>query len=88
MPKNVDDLHRRRNELMARLEEQGVATRQGTHAACLQRFYVERYGLAPKDEFFNSYAADRLSLALPLFPQLTEEEQDAVVAALAEAYRP
>jgi perosamine synthetase len=84
---NVDDLHRRRNELMTRLEEGGIATRQGTHAACAQRYYVERYGLAPKEDFFNSYAADRLSLALPLFPQLTEEEQDAVVAALAAAYR-
>ena len=29
---NVDRLHDRRNELMLKLEERGVATRQGTHA--------------------------------------------------------
>jgi dTDP-4-amino-4,6-dideoxygalactose transaminase len=84
-PANVDGLHERRNELMQRLEAQGIATRQGTHAVVLQRYYVERYGLRPKEQFFNAYAADRLSLALPLFPQLTEAEQDEVVAALKRA---
>jgi perosamine synthetase len=84
-PANVDDLHRRRNELMERLEAKGIATRQGTHAVVVQRWYVERYGLHPREQFFNAYAADRLSLALPLFPQLTEAEQDTVVAELRAA---
>jgi perosamine synthetase len=83
---NVDELHRRRNELMERLEQKGIATRQGTHAVVLQRYYVERYGLRPKEQFFNSYAADLLTLALPLYPQLTENDQLAVVEGLREAF--
>ena len=81
-PENVDDLHERRNELMARLEEQGIATRQGTHAAVLQDVYARRYDLRP-EQFPNAYLADRLSLALPLYPQLTDAEQETVVEALA-----
>jgi perosamine synthetase len=83
-PANVDDLHRRRNELMDRLERKGIATRQGTHAVVLQRYYVDRYGLRPREQFFNASAADLLTLALPLYPQLTESEQLAVVEALTE----
>jgi perosamine synthetase len=79
---NVDDLHLRRNRLMARLEERGIATRQGTHAAVLQDVYARRYDLRP-EQFPNAYLADRLSLALPLYPQLTEAEQETVVEALA-----
>ena len=52
------------------------------HAVVLQRYYVDRYGLRPKEQFFNAYAADLLTLALPLYPQLTEDEQVTVVEAL------
>jgi perosamine synthetase len=81
---NVDELHRRRNRLMARLGERGIATRQGTHAAVLQDVYARRYDIRP-EQFPNAYFADRLSLALPLYPQLTDAEQETVVEALSEA---
>jgi perosamine synthetase len=84
-PKNVELLHGRRNELMGRLEEQGIATRQGTHSPVLTGYYAEKYGLRP-DAYPNSVAGDRLSLALPLFPQMTEEDQTFVVGALAEVF--
>ena len=45
-PKNVEMLHGRRNELMRRLEEQGIATRQGTHSPVLTGYYAEKYGAA------------------------------------------
>jgi perosamine synthetase len=80
-PDRVDGLHRRRNELMDRLEREGIATRQGTHAAFLAGQFVRKYGLSPAD-FPNAYAADRLTLALPLYPQLTDDEQERVVEAL------
>ena len=66
---NVDKLHDRRNRLMMALEEQGIATRPGTHAAFAQGFYASKYGLTRTD-FPNSYLAERLSLAVPLFPQM------------------
>jgi perosamine synthetase len=81
---NVRDLNERRNALMTRLEEQGIATRQGTHAPVLTRLYRERYGVRP-ESFPNAVLADRLSIALPLFPQLTADEQATVVEALVGA---
>ncbi len=75
------ELNERRNALMATLDERGVATRQGTHAPVLTRLYRERYGVRP-DDFPNAVLADRLSIALPLYPQLTDEEQATVVREL------
>jgi dTDP-4-amino-4,6-dideoxygalactose transaminase len=82
---NVDRLHERRNALMSQLERNGIATRQGTHAAALQGYYREKYGLRPED-FPNAHLADLLTLALPLYAQLTEAEQDRVVEELAAAF--
>jgi dTDP-4-amino-4,6-dideoxygalactose transaminase len=78
---NVVELSGRRNRLMQELEEQGIATRQGTHAVVLTRYYAEKYAIAP-ERYPAALLADRLTLTLPLFPQMTEEEQDFVVAAL------
>lgn len=39
----VERLHARRNELMVSMEREGIATRQGTHAAALQALYVDRW---------------------------------------------
>jgi perosamine synthetase len=75
---NVETLHARRNALMDALEGAGIATRPGTHAVHMLGFYRERYGIKPED-FPNAYLADRLTLALPLYAQLTTEEQDYVV---------
>jgi len=71
----------RRNALMAQLEASGVATRQGTHSPILQGFYREKYGIRP-EAFPLSSMADGLTLALPLYPQMTDAEQDRVIGAL------
>lgn len=81
---NVDRLHAQRNAVMAELEAGGIATRQGTHSPVLATFYSRRYELQPAD-FPNSVLADRLTLTLPLYPQMTDAEQDAVVAELQAA---
>jgi perosamine synthetase len=70
-----------RNELMARLESAGIATRQGTHAPVLLEYYASKYALRPED-FPRSWFADRLSLSLPLYPQMTDEEHATVSGAL------
>ena len=82
---NVDRLHDRRNALMLKLEERGIATRQGTHAPVILDVYAERYGLR-REQFPNAVIADRLTLALPLYPQLTDADQERVVTQLAHAY--
>lgn len=81
---NVDALEARRNRLMARLEERGIATRQGTHAPVLRALYRERFGVDPR-RFPNAVMAEKLSLALPLYAQMTDDEQQRVVDALEEA---
>ncbi len=75
---NVEGLHRRRNVLMDSLDEKGIATRQGTHAPIATGYYSKKYGLRPA-QFPNAYIADRLSLALPLFAQMSEQDQTTVV---------
>ena len=71
---NVERLHQHRNSLMMQLEAKGISTRQGTHAPVILGYYAKKYGLRP-DQFPNAYLADRLSLTLPLFAQMTDEEQ-------------
>jgi len=74
----------KRNELMAGLEDGGISTRQGTHAAALQGYYREKYGLTP-EAFPNAALAEGLSLTLPLYAQMTEDEHATVVQALQAA---
>ena len=74
----------KRNELMAALENDGISTRQGTHAAALQGYYREKYGLRPEG-FPNAALAEGLSLTLPLYAQMTDDEQATVVQALQAA---
>jgi dTDP-4-amino-4,6-dideoxygalactose transaminase len=77
----VERLNQQRNDLMMRLEERGIATRQGTHAVTLQGYYAEKYSLRP-EHFPNAYLADRLSLTLPLYPQMTTDDQEYIVESL------
>jgi dTDP-4-amino-4,6-dideoxygalactose transaminase len=83
---NVMRLNQQRNELMAQLETKGIATRQGTHAPVIQGYYANKYGLRP-EQFPNAYIADRLSLTLPLYVQLTEAEQALVISELKKTFK-
>jgi dTDP-4-amino-4,6-dideoxygalactose transaminase len=82
---NVEELYQQRNALMERLEDRGIATRQGTQAVHVLGYYRRKYGLQPAD-CPNAYLADRLSLALPLYAQMTDEEQDFVCQSLRDAF--
>ena len=82
---NVDALHERRNQLMAALEAKGIATRQGSHAPVVQAYYAKKYAIE-RDRFPNAVLADRVSLSLPLYPQMTDAEQAYVVSALLGAH--
>ena len=78
---NVQDLHSQRYSLMDRLEEKGIATRQGTQAVHTLGYYRSKYGLKP-DDFPNAYIADKLSMAIPLYVQMTADELSYVIQEL------
>lgn len=77
----AEDAPLSRNELAARLQREGVSTRQGTHAVHTLGYYRDKYGLKP-ESCPNATAAERRSLALPLFPGMTPAEQDHVIEAI------
>jgi dTDP-4-amino-4,6-dideoxygalactose transaminase len=66
---------------MAYLEEKGIATRQGTHAVHTLGYYKATYDLRPED-CFRAYAADRLTVSLPLYHGMTEIEYQYIIDAL------
>lgn len=67
-----------RNQMLQVLEERGIATRQGTHAVHTLGYYRNRFGYQPED-YPNAYACDQLSITLPLYVQMEDEDQDRVV---------
>jgi perosamine synthetase len=72
---------------MAAMAAEGIATRPGTHAAALSRYYRERYALEPS-RFERAQMAESLSLSLPLYPQMSDADIDLVCSALGAAMRP
>jgi len=76
-----DDAPRPRNEIMLDLERRGIQTRPGTVAVHTTGFYREKYGLRPED-CPHAFRAQEATLTLPLFPGMTEADQERVVGAL------
>lgn len=75
----------RRNAIMGALEEKGIITRQGTHAPPHLDYYARRYNITPAD-YPQAYMAERLSLTLPLYADMTAEESRTVVDALEQEF--
>ena len=67
-----------RNILLQKLEDNGIATRQGTHAVHMLGYYKNRFGYVPED-YPNAYACDHLSITLPLYVGLTQEDQKHII---------
>ncbi len=80
----IDRLNAQRNSFMQALEEKEIATRQGTHAVHTLTYYADRYQHKPHD-FLMSYAADRLSITLPVYADMTDEEFNYVIENIHEA---
>lgn len=78
---NVVELNAGRNRLMHYLEENGVSTRQGTHAPPHLNYYSQKLNIQPA-MLPNSYLADRLTMALPLYPGMTTAELNYVCDSL------
>ncbi len=79
----IDQINIKRNIFMEKLEKKGIATRQGTHAVHTLDYYKTKHNLCEED-FLMSYAADRLSIALPLYTEMSDEEFEYVIECIRE----
>ena len=70
-----------RDDLMEKLLERDIATRRGIMASHLEPLYAKEYAASKLPE---TEAATRETLILPLFPQMTSEEQEYVIARIKE----
>ncbi len=70
-----------RNEIMEKLQEQGISTRPGTHAVHMLTYYAEKYSIKPGD-YPGSQAANDYSMAIPLHNRMGAEDYHYVVAVL------
>jgi perosamine synthetase len=76
----------RRNRIIDALQEDGIQTRPGTHAVHRLGYYRNKYGLAA-DDFPVAARCEDTTITLPIFPGMTAEDQDRVVASLRRALR-
>ena len=82
----IDRINIKRNIFMEKLENMTIATRQGTHAVHTLGYYKNKNNFKDED-FLKSYAADRLSIALPLYAGMSEEEFEYVISNIKEALK-
>lgn len=80
---NIEEGGKYRNNLLQKLENKGIATRQGTHAIHLLGYYKNRFGFVPED-YINAYACDRLSITLPLYVGMSDDEQRYVIECISK----
>jgi len=66
------------------LSERGIQTRPGTHAVHRLGYYKEKYNLRP-EMFPNACLAEDTTITLPLYPGMTEADQEFVVSALKQS---
>lgn len=82
----IDRINIKRNIFMEKLENMTIATRQGTHAVHTLGYYKNKNNFNDED-FLMSYAADRLSIALPLYAGMSDEEFSYVISNIQEALK-
>ena len=70
-----------RNEIMEKLQSQGISTRPGTHAVHMLNYYANKYNLLPSD-YPGAQAANDFSMAIPLHNCMVAEDFHYVVEVL------
>ena len=73
-----------RDDVMERMLRLGIATRRGVMAIHEEPYYVSRFGRVSLPE---TEAATRHTILLPLFYEMTEEQQDRVIEAMRTTVR-
>jgi perosamine synthetase len=70
-----------RNDIMERLQSQGISTRPGTHAVHMLGYYRKRFGLT-SEQFPGARDCNDNTMAIPLHNRMTAEDYGHVVDAL------
>ncbi|MBL0942283.1 MAG: DegT/DnrJ/EryC1/StrS family aminotransferase [Alphaproteobacteria bacterium] len=70
-----------RNRIMDLLQQNGIATRPGTHAVHMLSFYKDKYSLQSED-FPGARDCDHNTMAIPLHNKMTKEDFDYVIERL------
>ncbi|WP_431064155.1 DegT/DnrJ/EryC1/StrS family aminotransferase [Methylotuvimicrobium sp.] len=70
-----------RNDIMERLQAQGIATRPGTHAVHMLGYYSERFNIKPED-YPGALNCNDNTMAIPLHNRMSAEDYEYVVDAL------
>tara|TARA_B100000900_G_C20538380_1_gene699345 strand:- start:21 stop:1160 length:1140 start_codon:yes stop_codon:yes gene_type:complete len=60
----------RRNQIMEKLQQEGISTRPGTHAVHMLKFYSEKYKIKSND-FPGAKTANDKSISLPIHNRMT-----------------
>lgn len=71
----------RRNAVMDAMAADQIQTRPGTHAVHRLGYYAKKYGLK-SEQFPNAVKSEELTITLPIFPGMTDADQDRVVRSL------
>ncbi len=72
-----------RNDMMEYLQQQGIATRPGTHAVHMLEYYAKNYNIRPED-YPNAKTADQKSMTIPLHNMMEEDDFKYVVEKIKE----
>lgn len=67
-----------RNNVMVALAAEQIQTRPGTHAVHRLGYYANKYALRP-EAFPNAVIAEDTTITLPIFPGMTDDDQQRVV---------
>jgi dTDP-4-amino-4,6-dideoxygalactose transaminase len=70
-----------RNQIMEKLQAEGIATRPGTHAVHMLGVYRDRLGVKT-DDYPGARDCDANTMAIPLHNRMSQEDYDYVVAKL------
>jgi len=68
----------RRNDIMEKLQQYGIATRPGTHAVHMLNVYAKMFNIQPLD-YPGAFAADQYSMSIPLHNKMLKEDFEYVV---------
>lgn len=74
----------KRNKIMDELAHLNIQTRPGTHAAYRLGYYANKYGLHPH-QFPVARTCEETTITLPVFPNMSEEQQEFVVKGIKKA---